>query len=532
MDTAAVPPQRPRLVLARPFIVLGTLLLVAAACTSAERRIEARVVDMESDASWESPTRAYLLDGSVVVLPQGATVEGGWLRGAGARFDLTLASEEAFREVLLDSVLAVEAFRERDHYTAQSAVLIAGSIAASAVAVPALLVAIFGSCPTVYAVDQAGELLEMEAFSYSIAPLFESRDVARLMSGAGEDGILRLEVRNEALETHYIRNTELIEVRHSEGVRIAPGPGGVPVASGLPLPPRAAHDRAGRDVLQAILAMDGDAFRTSPEHLAAAGEGDFGDQLELLLPVPEGADEVLLHLRARNTLLTSVLFYDVMLAGSGAAAVDWLGGGLDRIGTALEMGTWYAGKMGMGVEVEGPNGWEEVHRLPDTGPIAWKELVVPLPARESPMRVRLDFVADSWLIDWVGVAAPANELSVRRIEPSRVLGPSGDSDPAARKALLVTDTTHLVIFPGDRRTLEFDVGADRETGVERTFLLGMQGYYVEWIRGSWLAEARHHEPFRPDDGAIVAAIGRWREVMEDFERDFHASRIPTIGGDR
>ena len=78
-------------------------------------------------------------------------------------------------------------------------------------------------------------MLEAEAFSYSIAPMFESRDVDRLAVGVDDQGEVRLEVRNEALETHYINHFELIEVGHAsheQVVRIPrEGPSGLEARS-------------------------------------------------------------------------------------------------------------------------------------------------------------------------------------------------------------------------------------------------------------------------------------------------------------
>jgi hypothetical protein len=54
-------------------------------------------------------------------------------------------------------------------------------------------------------------------------------------------------------------------------------------------------------------------------------------------------------LRARNSLLNTVLLYDVMLGARGARALDWVGSDLERVGPALELGNWYATRMGMRV---------------------------------------------------------------------------------------------------------------------------------------------------------------------------------------
>jgi hypothetical protein len=518
------------------FSLAGAFLL--AGCVFTTRSIEVEVIhDTEQaapagESRWYVPTRAYLTDGSVVVLPSGGSVAGGELVGSGTRHSLTLDQARPFSWIPLDSVVAVEAFRENQSVHPVSLLTVPASVVGGGLLAMGLHAAIFGSCPTIYAFEHGTEVLEMEAFSHSIAPLMETRDVARIGARPDSDGILRLELRNEALETHYIRNTELLVVEHARGERVASDPSGQPVVTGTPAPLLAARDAGGRDVLPELLARDDHHFRTDPARLATAGlataaTGDERDRIDLLLPVEEGATEVALHLRLRNTLLTSVLFYDIMLGESGVAAIDWIGSDLDRIGTALELGHWAVEHLGMRVLVEGAEGWEERHRIADTGPIAWKELVIPLPATGPTLGVRLDFVADAWMIDYAGAAGGVRRPAPLRVPVDRVLDSEGDDDEVERGALAVTDTTHFVTFPGQRRTLEFAVpeapGPDRDV----TYLLAMQGYYVEWIRGHWLAEATAHEPFRPVPEALPRAIRRWIDVMDDFERDFHATRIPV-----
>jgi hypothetical protein len=517
-----------------PLVLLalgGTLTLVG--CVVMSQSVEVEVIHdaehpaHEVETQWRAPTRVYLTDGSLVVLPSGGAVGEGELMGRGTRYSLTLDERRPFARIPLDSVIAIEAFRETESVHPASLITVPASLIATGYLAAGLAVAIFGSCPTIYAIEDGSEVLEMEAFSHSIAPLMESRDVARIGARPDSDGILRLELRNEALETHYIRNTELLVVDHTAGERVASDPSGQPVITRMPVSPLTARDGGGRDVLPELLTRDDLHFRTAPARLAAAATGEQRDRIDLLLPVEEGESEVALHLRLRNTLLTSVLFYDVMLGESGAAAIDWIGRDLDRIGTALELGTWAVDNLGMRVLVEGSDGWEELYRVPDTGPIAWKELVIPLPAAGPTLHVRLEFLADAWMIDYAGVAGGVRRASPLRVPVERVLDAEGRDDEVARSALAVTDTTHFVTFPGQRRTLEFAVPVAPEPDRDVTYLLAMQGYYVEWVRGRWLAEATSHEPFRPGPEAIPSALRRWIEVMDEFERDFHATRIPV-----
>lgn len=507
--------------------ILLLLPMLATACTVVWRAVEPHDVPVESaPAIVTGPVRAYLADGSVVVFPTGLFASHGVLRGNGTRYDLTLVNGEPFRTVPLDSVVAMEAFRQEPRNQAATVGLALLSIPVNLFVASLLLVAIFGSCPTIYAEVEGEMLLQSEPFSYSIASLFEARDVDRLRVQEDPAGVVRLELRNEAMETHYINHMELLEAVHEEGEEVISDLYGRPWALSDLRPPLSAVDRDGRDVLKDLRYADGQAFRSSRTRLVHATEEDFHDYLELEVPVTPGFEQIGLAFRYKNTLLNTVLFYDIMLARSGLGALDWLGSDLNRIGTAVEMGNWYQSRMGLRIEVEGEDGFVQVEQLPDAGPIAWTERTVAIPVDGESARVRIWFVSDSWFIDRVAVAQGVREPALRRIPVTRVTRADGQLDPQALADLADPDDAYLVTFPGERLHLEFEP-ARPATEPHRTLLLATQGYYVEWLRGDWLRDAAAHEPFRPSDGAILEAMDRWQEVMEDFERDFHASRIPV-----
>lgn len=505
-------------------IVVVLAAVAPAACTIVWQRVAAdEIVPAEGPRSVSTPVRAYLADGSIVVLPDGAAVRDDRLVGTGTRHEFTLETARPFQSVSLDSVVAVETFRQEHYNQWASALVLVGGAAGSVL----LAMAIFGSCPTIYAEVDGETLLQAEPFSYSISPLYEARDVHRLTAAPDEDGVLRLELRNEALETHYINHMEILEATRGEGEEVIPEASGRPMALGGIRAPLAARDRDGRDVLQEVAYSDGVAFRSSRDRLAAATEADFTDWMELEIPpAPLGAEEVGLILRLRNTLLNTVLFYDVMLAGSGIQALEWLGTDLHRIGTAAELARWYRERMGLRVEVEVDGDFVEVAYLPDQGPIAWTDRVVVIPASAAPSRVRLSFPSDSWFIDRIAVAFGVSPAPVRRIPVARAVRADGAVDPEVPDLLAAPDEEYLVTRAGERMWLEFEVHPQAD-GTPRTFLLATQGYYVEWIRGSWLARDEGREAFRPSDGAVIEAMRRWERVMDDFERDFHASRIPA-----
>jgi len=392
----------------------------------------------------------------------------------------------------------------------------------------ALLKAIFGSCPTFYSDSSGVPVLEAEGFSYSIAPLFEQRDVHRLRAIPSEQGVLSLEVRNEALETHYINHLELLDVSRAPDEYVTPDNKHQPLALRGLRPPAKAIDRAGRDVTERVTRSDGEVFETDSATLANARAGDLDDYIDLEIPNPGHADTVALVLRMRNSLLNTVLLYDQVLGAPGARSLDWLGHDIQRIATAVDLGKWYSERMGMHVTVRDGGTYKNVGRIGDSGPIAFHDVgfLVPVPRANSgdKVHVRISFVADQWRIDQIQVATTYRRPSFRSVRASEVVTRDPSQKVAALRDLREADDHYVVTSPAQSFTVRFDVGIG--DGTPRTFLLASQGYYTEWVRGSWIKSASG-QPFRTTDESLVAALDRWRSERFTLEQKFFASRIAT-----
>lgn len=480
-----------------------------------------------------TPVRAHLVDGAMVVYRSGVSVARDSLRGDGTWYAATMTDSQFIARVGMDRVVGLEAITVDQH----DAATIAVSTVATLGAIPVVLlgaVAIsciwdpkcFGSCPTVYTMTDDGAVLEAELFSYSIAPLLEGRDVDRIGTSADASGFVELEVRNEALETHRINYLGLLAVTHAENETIVPDARGEPVALADITGPVTAIDASGRDV-RALTATRDSAFYTSPPAmLANATVETLEDHIDLTLPRPADADSVAVMLRLRNSLLNTVLFYDLMLASAGAQALDWVGSELQRIGPALELGQWYAGRMGLRVQMHDGQAFRHVERIPDAGPIAWKDVavVVPVDAETDSVRIRLSFVVDEWRIDRIQVARHVRRPAVREIPVTEVLDAHGTPSEMLRARMSAPDEAYAERFPAQRFTARFDVGTSAEP---RTFLVAAQGYYTEWIRPDWIRTAQTPQPFEPGDEALLEAITRWHAAKADFERSFYSTRIPV-----
>jgi hypothetical protein len=475
-----------------------------------------------------TPMKAHLLDGSVILYDRGAGISSTHVTGPGMRYDATRASGKALASPFpLDSIIGFEVVERRVN-PGRTLIYSTLTTATSVVASMVLAVAIFGSCPTVYG-DSAGvETLQAESFSYAIAPLLAKRDVDRMTVQPGADGVLRLHVRNEALETHHLDHIEVLEVRHAADEIAVPSPRGGPIAIAGMTPIRAI-DRNGRDVTRQVREHDAMFFSASDSTLerAIAG-GPTDDQLIITVPRGAGRDSVALLIRARSSLLTTSVLYDHLIGRQGPLAIDWLGRDLSRITSLAKLAQWYGANFGMRIEIQDKDAWVPVIRLLDFGPTAWRTVGLALPAKtasDDSVRVRLTFPADGFRIDQLAVGRRVRRAEQRSIPISRVIDRDGGPRADMRAMLERPDNRDVQTAPGQQFTVEFDAG--QAGGSRRTFFFAGQGYYTEWIRPSWM---KHDDaaPFvgRPETMRLL--LKDWRGGRDTLEAFFFRRRVPVL----
>ena len=471
--------------------------------------------------------RAHLFDGSVIVFANGGEVSRRAVTGSGRRFDVRRQTETPSTGVPLDSVVGFEVYERRVN-PLRTLVYVPATFAAAAVGTALLAIAIFGSCPTIYA-DSAGvETLQAESFSHSIAPLMAKRDVDRMTVQPNAAGVITLTVKNEALETHHLDQIELVEVRHRAGELALPAPRGGAVLVRDMAPSRVV-DGAGRDVTRLVARADDAAFSTDDGLLdrAIAG-GPVDDQLTIAIPRRPGVDSVALVLKARSSLLSTSVLYDHLMGRQGALALDWMGRDLSRITTLASLAKWYTGNFGMRVEVHDGDAWRPVIRLLNFGPTAWRTVGVPLPATravDDSVRVRLIFAADAYRIDQLSLAQQVRVAPQRVVPIARAMDPDGTPRPDVVAMLARADDREVQTNPGTHFRIEFDAGA--AAGDARTFLFAGEGYYVEWLRPSWIRRTADPQPFSPSRTSMRDLLRSWRGGRDSLEQHFFSRRVPT-----
>jgi len=504
-------------------VLSGAMTLSAASCVFISQRVDVKPVDVSQTTIVQSSVKAHLKDGSTIVYLNGVQISSGQLRGPGLHYDLSLAST-LVDTIPLAEVVGMESFTTQVN-GAQTAVVSSLASVGGVIGGALLFAVIFGSCPTVYSAD--GQIDEAELFSSSIAPLFEARDIDRLQAQPGTDGTLRLEIRNEAMETHYINHLQLIEVQHSKDEFVVPDQLGHPTVLGALAPATRVTSRSGADVSSTLAATDNRYYSSDRKTMDRATAADMDDWIDFSANVPPGAEQIAIAFRLRNSLLSTTLLYDVMLGPAGAASIDWLGSNLARIDKAVELGRWHRRRAGLHISVWQDGEYREVTRIPDSGPISWHDVaaVIPVPKGQTSLRLRMSFVADHWRIDHMAVAPVRSDPALRTLQIDQVVGTDGKLDTTALESLRDPDDHYLQTNPGQKFFIDFRAGSSNEK--TRTFLLSSQGYYTEWIRGSWIQSATVDKPFDPTDEAVVLALKKWAANRDAFEQRFRTARVPV-----
>jgi len=518
-----------RFPLSWPLTLLLALITMAAPAGCIFRGVTVSPITNRDTATVQTPVKAHLLDGETVVFEHGVRVAHDTAFGRGLRYELAVpavAGGDSVAAIPLDSVAAMESFV--GHTNEGKSVVVSTLATVGAVGAAGLLaVALFGSCPTIYSDSAGTAALEAEGFSYSISPLLERRDLHRLRAQPDAGGMLSLEVRNEALETHYINQLELLGVTHSRSEYVLPDAANRPLVVRDIIPVAHASDRAGNDVTATLSSGDTVAFHSDPGTVSNVTAADLDDWIDIDIPVPANRDSVALLFDMRNSLLNTVLFYDEMLRPQGARAVDFEAHDLNDISRMMEIGRWYGSRMGMHIAVRTRSGWKAVAYIPDSGPIAWQQIAAVIPVIQGDtLHVRLSFVADQWRIRTVRVATAYRHPHAARLPIASVITARSVADSVALSGVRTLDGHYLATSPGQRFTVRFATGPAPHDST-RTFLLATEGYYTEWIRGSWIRQAVGPRPFVPSDSTLALAVHRWTQVQPEFERRFATSRIPV-----
>ena len=344
--------------------------------------------------------------------------------------------------------------------------------------------ACFGSCPTFYAYNGDGYIVQSEGFSSSISPSMEERDIDALFRIKPNEEDFTVQLKNEAYETHIIRAANLLALPKPEGGRVFSSPDDN-FYQAINITEASTVVANEGDISEKLCSFDGiERFSEADSNNLASKE-----IIDITFN-PASSENLGLVIAARQTLLTTFLFYQT-LAYLGTTAGDWLANverNSDQFKSMLEKPRSVLGNID--VLQQNSNGeWVQVGEVGETGPIATDIKIVPLTkvsdqaTKNSSINLKLKMAKGLWRIDYVALAEIKDKVRPIVIQPSTSSPQySGSSDVVE---LLKNPDSVLLTYPGDMFLLNYKLPADY---YNYELFMESQGYYLEWMRNEWLVE--------------------------------------------
>jgi len=365
--------------------------------------------------------------------------------------------------------------------------------------------ACFGSCPTFYLSQNDTLIIQAEGFSSSITKSMEAADIDYLSAyQQQENRTVNLELKNEALETHYIRRANLLAVPKPKSGLIYHDDNKFYSASGYKYPLKVNEGDA--EILKLL------SYKDRNEYLSISDSTDLTSQESIIIDFDTTmADDAGIIITQKQSLMTTFLFYQSMA---------YMGTRYGELAAAYERSSklvrgaqksMYDVLGGVEVSVEHNGKWKKIGSIKEQGPIVSDTHILPVKLRGEFSRIKLTLTKGLWQIDQVGICSIKEAESAEIIQP-HMLANNGQED-LSLLSILNDDERMLVNNPGVSYTLSYLLPDHRDYEL----FLDTKGYYTEWMRSEWLAE---------EDAEMVNLILRkpknWLRVMAPKYKEVEA----------
>jgi hypothetical protein len=343
------------------------------------------------------------------------------------------AAREGRYTLQLDRVQKIEVIEHDSKRTTNSYVIGAIGYTIGAVAVVGIIAAALkSSCPFVSAYDGDEFRLQGEIFGGSIYPQLARHDYLPLRMKPMEDGSLQLKISNELQEKQFTDLAELWVVNHDRQTKVIADEQGNLYSITAPQAPVRASLNDRKDVLTALL-RSGDQELL---YLDDSSRPDASNEVHLQFQYPQEAKTGRLLLSLKNSYWLD-LMYGELARGFGTYYATYMQEQKSR--SALELLKWVREQqIPLKISVKTTRGWKEVATITTVGPLATREIAVPVDladAAEPLIEIRLSSGFMFWEIDQVAMDfGRADQFTVQKLSPVSAIDQRGlDVAPRLQK---------------------------------------------------------------------------------------------------
>lgn len=391
-------------------------------------------------------------------------------------------------------------------------VLLTGTELAIMGMVYAIMLAFKESCPFVYSWNGDEFLLEGETYSGAIFPYLERHDYLPLPRLEHASGQYRLKLTNEVKEAQHTNLAELITVDHPAGTSVLLDKYGNCQSLADPRPPLSAQTMDGTDVLDLLSRNDNLKYLGG---LVTESEPQT-DAVTLCFNRPDEATSAKLVIRAKSSFwldYTLIKWFDLF----GGMYNPWYNQ-QSKISKASNPNWPLEQGIPLSVFVEKNGRWEFVDCFPVTGPMADRDLVMPLDLSgidSELLKIKLQSGFMFWEYDYAALDwSPQADVNVQTL----TLTTATDQDGRKVGHLMAADDAKYQVMDkvGDQVELSFAVPPLRE-GMLRTVFLHGKGHYKVLRDPSGKPDIAYLEQFRQPGRLSLFSREKFLELSQQVK---------------
>ncbi|MGV3503263.1 MAG: hypothetical protein ACO1O1_06110 [Adhaeribacter sp.] len=325
------------------------------------------------------------------------------------------------------------------------------------------------SCPFIYVKKDNGYGFVGEAYGGAIFSPLERDDYMPLPGWQAQGGRVQVKIANELRERQYTNLAALLVVQHPQGLTVLADQQGRAHSLQQVQPPRRALASDGQDYAKALAARDSSGYYFNHDQVNT-------NQVKLQFSRPAHSRQGKLVLHAQNSLWLDYLFGE-FTRQFGTIYNRWAEKQKDEPAAKLQAWQQQQG-IPLQVEVLTRQGWQQAASLPPVGPLAGRDLVVPLDLSQvsgRQVQVRLSCGFMFWELDRAGMDFSADlPLQTREVKPVTAFDKTGQD---VRPQLASSDRQYLAqLAVGDAVELNF-VLPQLSPGQAQSLFLHTRGYY-------------------------------------------------------
>jgi hypothetical protein len=343
---------------------------------------------------------------------------------------------------------------------------ILGSIAAGV-----LIIAALTSCPFVSPYDGKEFSLQGEIYGGAVYPQLSRNDYIKLNMAPTPLGNLQLKISNELKEVQHTDLAELITIDHSNNVTILPDQEGNLYSIKDPLPANSALTKNNTNVTGLLADKDSRVMEFN-DSISENG----CNEVVLQFSKPSHINKGKLVLTVKNTFWLDRL-YGKMLEGFGNYYNTFVKNQKNQ--TAETLNKWTdEQQIPLKVSVKTKEGWKPVTGLKTSGPVAYRDVVVPidLSGIDEPFtEIKLSSGFMFWEINYAAIDYSENEIfSIEKQFPAMATDETGK---IVSHELSAPDGNYLIQpVPGNVTTITYNYHQPSE-GQSQTYILHSKGWY-------------------------------------------------------